>query len=91
MSYKKKYCLSDRSKRRRVQEGAIFNLVIEPSFPKNNNLLVTSNEASTSLTAINSVLTNTIIANEKESYKELIHSSSSSISSFDEDIGDNET
>lgn len=104
MSYKKKYCLSDRSKRRRVQEevdfpielarvkiNSISNLVIEPSFPNiNNNLFVTSNKASTSLTAIDSGLTNTVIANEKEYFEEFIHSSSSSISSSDEDIGDNE-
>lgn len=68
MSYKKKYCLSDRSKRRRVQEEvelptelanvqkhSTCHLIIEPNLPKSNNILVTITGASTSLTAVDSV------------------------------------
>jgi len=78
MSYKKRYSLSDRSKRRRVQEEVEFpielanvkknstsHLVIEPSLPKSKNILVPSTGVSTCLTGIDSVLTNTVITNEK--------------------------
>lgn len=102
MSYKKKYCLSDRSKRRRVQEeveipmvlnnvekNSTSHLVFEPSFLKSNNTLVTMNDASTSSTAIDSALTNTVVTNENEYFKELNQSLSSSLSS-NEDNTDNE-
>lgn len=72
-----------------VKKKSTSNLVFEPSFPKSNNILVTSNNASTSSTAIGSVLTNTVITNENEYYKELNHSSSSTLSS-NEDNTDNE-
>ncbi|KAL5232789.1 hypothetical protein ACI65C_000199 [Semiaphis heraclei] len=52
-------------------------------------MLVTSTDALTSIIDIDSVLTNTVITNEKEYYEELRHSSSST-SSSDEEIEDNE-